>query len=1092
MTPRTGTPRRLASDRPTESQFLSGIGELTLRISGPGQSGRLVRIHSAKCTVGSAKGCTLRLVARGVDGLECWILRGSGGTVIRRFGGALQLNGAHFDEALLADGDKLSVGPVEIVVEECGSAVIADRPASALTIGHSTHVLNLEARLDLALEQVRRLEAESRQGFESSITAADRADQLRDALTAANEQLEDVAEELSAAQALIDQQSRELISAQETMARHAAERTAADEAGQRQLHERQSSETELSELNAKIATAHDTINRLTTELSAEQAKSAALQSAELNGAETIAKLEAELATSRSQHESLVNELRGERDAIAAQRMQWDREHAAAIQHREDQDRELNILRERLDAKSAEITAISHQQTTSQALEARLAAQQQQLKQREAETNVLQQRAAVAEAEAGALRQSLQEQTELQVRIVGFSADLAAKNQQLEEARQAIAALNSQLAHTGDLQEERAAIEQEKTILADRESQFVQSTQDLADRENQLAESLRVLAEKRAALATDAEQVAIARQKLADQEQRLFEKALQVEQAQQAIQSQQAHSGAVEAEVATLREKLQEQAELQSRIDTSAAELIAKNQELDEARQAVAALTSQLAQVGPLDENKAAIEQQKSVLADREAQLAESARCLQESQAALAAEAQQLALVKQKLADKEQQLSEAALQIEQAQQALQTQAMQSSDLDLRVSEFELRATEIANRMADLDKLLEQLVDERASLTGREQNICHRERDFDERVGDLNRQAEQFQVRREQLEEREAQLQEREAATAIRATEVALRQTSLDVMQTTCHDSTRLSDNIAKQPHDASNDELHQTIVTSTQSAGEAAREDAQPTDESADVNSVLGRLASAGVLRDSHESQPPTMAEPQPAPPRFVAATEDIAPSMPRMPQKQTAGDEEESIESYMERLMQRVRGDSEPAPTGVTQTRASQTGFSQTGVSKTASKPLTSSFAAPPAEDVGSTMVAAIMPDGSAEGEPASAEIAPRRVVHDLTANLSAMRELANSAANAAINQHARNKSSQRAQRKLLGSCLTLGASAVLAYFSWESESTPGMAGATSGVAIAMYWMLGAARGFIGLKIKKSQALPVENEPAAEKPAANN
>jgi hypothetical protein len=212
-------------------------------------------------------------------------------------------------------------------------------------------------------------------------------------------------------------------------------------------------------------------------------------------------------------------------------------------------------------------------------------------------------------------------------------------------------------------------------------------------------------------------------------------------------------------------------------------------------------------------------------------------------------------------------------------------------------------------------------------------------------------------------------------------------------------------------------------------------------------------------------------------PRFVAATEDIA-SAPRMMQKQGGGDDEESIESYMERLMQRVRGDSESAPTSVTQTGVAQTGVTQTRMSQSLVKPMTASVSPPTAEDVGSTMVAAMMPEDSAESEPASAEAMPRRPAPDLMANLSAMREVANSVAHAAINQHARGKNRKRANRKLFGACLALGGSLVLSYFSWGASSMPGMAGAAAGCTIAMYWMFGAARGFIRLKSGK----PLESD----------
>jgi hypothetical protein len=152
-----------------------------------------------------------------------------------------------------------------------------------------------------------------------------------------------------------------------------------------------------------------------------------------------------------------------------------------------------------------------------------------------------------------------------------------------------------------------------------------------------------------------------------------------------------------------------------------------------------------------------------------------------------------------------------------------------------------------------------------------------------------------------------------------------------------------------------------------------------------------------------------------------------------------------------------------------------QTTLSQSGITQTATKPKTSSLAASRAEDVGSTMVAANMPDGSSVSDSAPAEVAPRRPAPDLTANLSAMRELANSAANAAINQHVRQKNRSRANRKLLGACLALGGSVVLAFVSWQAASLPGMAGAVAGCSIAAYWMLGAAQGFIRLKGSKQE-----------------
>src|SRR5262245_31265959 len=94
-------------------------GKLTLRVHGRGQQGRLVRIRSAKCTVGSTAGCTLRLGCASVAPLSCWILRGPLGTVIRRLHGSAALNGSAFDEAHLQTGDRVRIGAVELEIVEC-------------------------------------------------------------------------------------------------------------------------------------------------------------------------------------------------------------------------------------------------------------------------------------------------------------------------------------------------------------------------------------------------------------------------------------------------------------------------------------------------------------------------------------------------------------------------------------------------------------------------------------------------------------------------------------------------------------------------------------------------------------------------------------------------------------------------------------------------------------------------------------------------------------------------------------------------------------------------------------------------------------
>jgi hypothetical protein len=81
-----------------------------------------IRLLSRKCTIGSGEGCTLRLRAQGIRAIECLIVRGKGGTLLRAGSGDVKLNGQTVDDALLAPGDRLSVGPIDLEVVSLDAA----------------------------------------------------------------------------------------------------------------------------------------------------------------------------------------------------------------------------------------------------------------------------------------------------------------------------------------------------------------------------------------------------------------------------------------------------------------------------------------------------------------------------------------------------------------------------------------------------------------------------------------------------------------------------------------------------------------------------------------------------------------------------------------------------------------------------------------------------------------------------------------------------------------------------------------------------------------------------------------------------------
>ncbi|MFO7902855.1 MAG: hypothetical protein ACQESR_06780 [Planctomycetota bacterium] len=91
-------------------------GPLILKVHSSEHRGRILRIHSPKCTIGSHASCTLRLLCAGVRPFHCMILRGRAGVFIRRLSPNTSLNGAGFTEGWLQPGDLLNLGPIELEV----------------------------------------------------------------------------------------------------------------------------------------------------------------------------------------------------------------------------------------------------------------------------------------------------------------------------------------------------------------------------------------------------------------------------------------------------------------------------------------------------------------------------------------------------------------------------------------------------------------------------------------------------------------------------------------------------------------------------------------------------------------------------------------------------------------------------------------------------------------------------------------------------------------------------------------------------------------------------------------------------------------
>ncbi|MGD9633437.1 MAG: hypothetical protein AB7I57_21990 [Pirellulales bacterium] len=87
-----------------------------LRLHGGTEGERLFNVPPGKHSVGSGARCQIRLEAAGVGAMECLLVHDKSGLRARRWSDKTLLNGEPFDETSLADGDVLTVGPLELVV----------------------------------------------------------------------------------------------------------------------------------------------------------------------------------------------------------------------------------------------------------------------------------------------------------------------------------------------------------------------------------------------------------------------------------------------------------------------------------------------------------------------------------------------------------------------------------------------------------------------------------------------------------------------------------------------------------------------------------------------------------------------------------------------------------------------------------------------------------------------------------------------------------------------------------------------------------------------------------------------------------------
>jgi len=360
------------------------LGELVFRVCGPTRRGQTVRLRSAKCTIGSGSRCTLRLRARGVRPLHCLILRGVGGTVVRRWSPDTRLNGQAFTDAELAPGDRLSVGAIELEVIDSGQtseqiatpaeqtplpAPSISRPAETTTPTRPSTPDNRQ--LD---ELSSRLALANRLGRQ-------RARQLIERLRAADREI-----------VQLSRQTEQIVSLREQL-QHQQE--VAEQLRRQQQAVRDETEKRLAEQAEQM-------NLLREELQREKEAAEELRKKQAKREET----EEELSEQAEKAELLREELQREREAAEQLRRQQQAERDQIEQKLAEQAEEMDLLREELQRQREAAEQLRQQHAEREETEEELSEQAEQMdllqeelqRQREAFEQLQQQQSADDETE----------------------------------------------------------------------------------------------------------------------------------------------------------------------------------------------------------------------------------------------------------------------------------------------------------------------------------------------------------------------------------------------------------------------------------------------------------------------------------------------------------------------------------------------------------------------------------------------------------------------------------------------------------------------------------------------------------------------
>lgn len=959
---------------PDESLLGHAAAGLRLRLADHAGESHVVEVREAKCTIGTAASCTLRLPekpASRLDPMQCFILRGHAQTVVRRLSPDVRLNGREFTDAVLHIGDRLAIGNYEIEVlppakrgaeppresERLDSILMAERAAWQTERG------SLRAELDGARAEIERLAAEGQMQLARHQQTQSNIAQLQAELQQAWDVLEEDRQRWQ-----IERQQQHAELSQKTAALTAAVR--------------QSSHLETALIQANDRAAQQ----------AAEAKAAAARSAESQNA--LARAQATLSQQTSRFEADRLAWQEERELRLAESRQMSLTVAAAVEASSRWQDELARLSER----TAQLTADDDTRA------ARQAAAEQTIEQLTAELADAQRQLQEAQKERRADRDSLAELAESVDKALRLEAELSQANDRLEKLAEQ---LDAQTADRRRLHEALEIAETERaeaTASLEQERAHWQAQLDAAAT-NPEAPEFATAIEECARLHAE---LSRAEQQIADLNQALEQAATEREQTQAAFHQQstvwQAQQDAQAAELSQQSSDLTAAIDQLSHLSLAFAEANAQVRQLtsdidrqtERARESQAVLEQLRAE---LDQARAAYNERQGEESLRQAGAdVEFERAIEELRGEL--ETTRTSLARERGAWEDE------------------RRLHQLDRDAVEAEATSRSAILQQRLTDLTCELaaarKELDEERAEW---QQLLANQQLEAEQQLAELRAEAaaavvkapdvpeQQNASRPEQIEPSE------EANLSTESNELPEADTSLREYGQTAAEAEPAATHPSADGQFAQTDDLLAQFATAEQElAFELPSSEAPVT--TADLLSRFG-------LSIQHDGTETSTAEPMK--PRDAASQPVTgAPAQHANTATEPHHDEQDSIDAYMAQLMARL-GRSTYSPPREEEPQTREVVEEEE-----------------PSHEV-------VAPAVEIQGEPKlrdPSEMARRAHPPELSADLSAMREIANLNARAAIDTHVRRNLLEAWISKAAVMVLGLGAAGTETWFAMEGNET--------------------------------------------------